>query len=147
MRYSHTFIIDRPQTEVVEFHRHPTALQGITPPPIIMRLHQAPDPLKEGDEMRFTMWLGPFPVRWHSTIEAVDRTGFTDRQLAGPFRRWVHRHEFLPAGEDQTEVRDKIVFALRPHLVWGLVGIGMALGLPILFGYRAWKTRQILETR
>jgi ligand-binding SRPBCC domain-containing protein len=147
MRYQHSFQINRPQSEVLEFHRHPTALEGITPPPIIMRMHQAPDPLKEGDEMRFTMWVGPFPIRWHSRIEDVDDHGFTDRQLEGPFLRWIHRHEFISLAKDETEAKDNIEFTFRPHLIWGPVGLGMALGLPVLFGFRAWKTKRLLETR
>ncbi len=33
----------------------------------------------------------------------------------------------------------------RRHWFWRLVGMGMWLNLPILFAYRGWKTRQLLE--
>ncbi len=139
------FRVDFPQPEVLELHRHHSALEGITPPPILMRMQEAPDRLTDGDMMKFTTWLGPLPLRWHSRIEDVNDTGFTDRQITGPFTKWVHRHDFLPYGEDQTEVRDHIEYAIRPHPIWGPIGLGMALGLPLLFAFRAWKTRRLLE--
>jgi ligand-binding SRPBCC domain-containing protein len=144
MHYRHTFQVDEPQAVVREFHRHPSALVGITPPPVFIRLDNAPDPLQDGDEMAFTTWIGPLPIRWRSRIESVDATGFTDRQVSGPFREWVHRHEFLPLGDSLTLVRDDIEFSLRPHPVWGMVGLSMAAGLPVLFAYRTWKTRRLL---
>lgn len=147
MRYNYSFTIDRSQAEVLEFHRHPSALVEITPLPITIRLQSAPDPLKEGDEMIFTTWLGPFPVGWRSRIEDVDDTGFIDRQIAGPFKRWVHRHSFAAIDEIRTEARDEIDYALRPHLIWGPVGLGMALGLPVLFLFRGWKTKRILGSK
>jgi hypothetical protein len=33
---------------------------------------------------------------------------------------------------------------LRSHAIWGLVGLGMWLGLPGLFAFRAWKTKRML---
>ncbi|MEZ4584038.1 MAG: hypothetical protein R3A10_20780 [Caldilineaceae bacterium] len=60
---------------------------AITPPPVIVRVHRAPELLGEGDEMDFTMWLGPLPIRWLARIEQVTPVTFVDRQLRGPFAR------------------------------------------------------------
>jgi ligand-binding SRPBCC domain-containing protein len=147
MRFRHRFLVNRKQSDVFAFHRDPAALVGITPPPLILRLDGAAAPLGEGDRIRFTTWIGFVPVRWHARIEQVDTSGFTDRQLSGPFRAWVHRHDFIPISEDQTEVRDEIEFSIRTHIYWGMVGLMMACGLPMLFAYRAWKTRRLLENR
>lgn len=94
--------------------------------------------------MRFTLWLGPFPIHWHAAIEAVSDTGFADRQLSGPFAHWVHRHTFIESGDGLTTVRDEIEYVYRRHLVWGAVGRLFVLGLPVLFAYRAWRTRRLL---
>ena len=91
--------------------------------------------------MDFTTWLGPLPVRWLARIEDVSPTGFADRQLSGPFRHWLHRHTFVPVDETTTAVVDGIELKLRPHLLWGLVGLGMWLGLPLLFAYRVFQPR------
>ena len=95
--------------------------------------------------MDFALWLGPLPLRWLARIENVSAAGFTDRQLRGPFEHWVHRHAFVAVDETTSQVVDEIEASLRKHPLWGLVGLGMWLSLPLLFAYRGWKTRQLLE--
>lgn len=94
--------------------------------------------------MDFTLWLGPVPIRWLARIEDVSPTGFTDRQIRGPFQEWVHRHTFVSLDETATLVVDEIQLALHPHLWRALVGLGMWLSLPLLFAYRSWKTRRLI---
>lgn len=144
MSFSREFTVAAPRAKVAQFHRRRQSLVEITPPPIIVRIQDAPDVLSSGDEMRFTLWLGPFPIRWHAAIESGSEEGFADRQLSGPFKHWVHRHTFLARGEGLTTVRDEIEYVYRRHLLWGLVGRLFVLGLPVLFAYRAWRTRRLL---
>jgi ligand-binding SRPBCC domain-containing protein len=120
---------------------------AITPPPVVAQIHQAPTHLQEGDEMDFTLWLGPLPIRWLARIEDVGQHGFVDRQLRGPFQQWRHHHRFVPIDPTTTEVIDEIEAKLQKHPWWGLVGLGMWLNLPILFAYRGWKTKRLLEKR
>lgn len=108
-------------------------------------MHYAPDKLNENDRMEFTLWIGPLPLHWAAVIEQVNPQGFLDRQIRGPFQRWEHRHTFLPVAENVTEVRDEIQLQLRLHPVFSLIGFGMFISLPILFAYRAWKTRRLIE--
>jgi ligand-binding SRPBCC domain-containing protein len=145
MNFQHRFRVQASISQVAEFHRHSASMAAITPPPIIVKIQRAPSVLADGDEMAFTMWLGPFPVHWLARIEMVSATGFTDRQLSGPFSEWVHRHTFVALDQNTTEVVDEITLRLRPHLLWLPVGLGMWLGLPILFAYRAWKTKRMLS--
>ncbi len=97
--------------------------------------------------MAFTLWLGPLPVKWSARIEAVSPSGFSDRQLEGPFGHWLHRHCFTALDERTTEVTDEIELKLKPHPLWGPVGFFMILSLPLLFAFRGWKTRRLLENR
>jgi ligand-binding SRPBCC domain-containing protein len=145
MTYRHAFRVRASLSEVACFHSAPSSMAVITPPPVVVRFQQAPAQMSEGEEIRFTLWMGPLPVRWTARIEALSPTGFTDRQVRGPFRTWVHRHTFLPLDENVTEVRDEVTVALRRHLLWGPVGLLMQLSLPLLFAYRGWKTRRTLE--
>ncbi len=145
MRYAHRFRVRADVPTVAEFHSRASVLQAITPPPVIMRLHSAPPRLGEGDEMAFTMWLGPLPVHWVARIEQVTSSGFVDRQLRGPFSSWVHTHTFVPCGDGLTEVRDDIEATPGRDLYGWLVSLVMWIGLPILFAYRGWKTRRLLE--
>jgi ligand-binding SRPBCC domain-containing protein len=147
MKYQHSFRVHAPLAAVTDFHAQSASMGAITPPPVIARIHQAPARLQEGDEMDFTLWLGPLPLRWLARIENVGYNGFTDRQLRGPFTTWVHRHHFRPVDETTTEVFDEVEAELKKHPWWSLVGLGMWLNMPILFAYRGWKTRSLLEKK
>ncbi len=144
MIYRHRFWVPASPEEVANFHRHGSNLGAITPPPILLRMGQAPEILTEGDIMSFTLWFGPLPVRWRAKIEDVHPNGFTDRQLAGPFEHWEHRHRFEPV-DGGTEVIDEVHYRPRRHLFWGPFGWGMGLSLPLLFAFRGWKTRRLLN--
>lgn len=145
MKYRHAFQVQAPQAQVAEFHASASSLRAITPPLMPMKLHHAPEQMATGDEMAFTMWLGPLPVRWEARVEDASPAGFLDRQVSGPLASWSHRHRFLVVDEGRTEVVDEVEARLKPHLLWGAVGLAMWLGLPLLFAYRAWKTRRLLE--
>lgn len=145
-KFRHKFRVDASVADVARFHSQSGSMGAITPPPVIAKIHRAPQTLTEGDEMEFTLWLAFLPIRWLARIENVSPAGFTDRQLRGPFKKWVHRHTFVAAGPAATEVVDEIECSLRPHILWGPVGLGMRLTLPLLFAYRSWKTRQLLTS-
>jgi ligand-binding SRPBCC domain-containing protein len=145
MKYQHRFRVHAPLDAVAEFHRQADSMAAITPPLVPVQMRQTPPRLKDGDQMEFRMWLGPLPVGWRAQIKQVSPTGFSDEQLAGPFRHWIHRHTFVPIDQEVTEVVDEIQAGLRRHLLWGPVGLAMWLGLPMLFAYRGWKTRRLLE--
>jgi ligand-binding SRPBCC domain-containing protein len=145
MRYTHRFTVRAPRQAVSDFHRSAASLKAITPPPLVMRLHAAPSRIDEGDETDFTLWMGPLPVRWVARIEDVSPEGFVDHQLRGPFGAWRHHHHFIAVDATTTEVYDEVTATLHPALGWKLVGLGMWLGLPLLFAYRAWRTKKLLE--
>jgi hypothetical protein len=145
MRYQHTFDVQAALKDVSQFHRRSTSLGAITPPLLKLQMDSAPDILQNNDVMTFTLGLGPLAVAWKARIEYQSLYGFTDLQLEGPFKRWCHQHTFVPLADDATRVLDQIEFDLRPHPLWWLIGAVMALGLPLMFRYRAWKTRRILE--
>jgi ligand-binding SRPBCC domain-containing protein len=145
MKYRHTFRVDAAQADVAAFHTSASSLKAITPPLIPMQLHHAPQQMGDGDQMEFTMWMGPLPLRWKARVEDVSTTGFVDQQIEGPFAAWSHRHTFVQLAEGRTEVVDEVEAALKPHGLWGLVGLVMWLGLPLLFSYRGWRTRRLLE--
>jgi ligand-binding SRPBCC domain-containing protein len=147
MIFRHSFTVAAPIQAVAEFHAASTSMAAITPPPIIVKIRQAPAQLAEGDEMDFTMWLGPVPVHWLASIGQVSPAGFTDRQVRGPFKCWQHRHSFVAVDEQNTRVDDQVTYSIQRHPWWGPVGLGMTLGLPVLFAFRGWKTKKLLNGR
>ena len=145
MKYHHRFQVRAKLASVIGFHSRAESMAAITPLPIILRMKHAPATLAEGDVMDFTMWLGPFPIHWLARIQDVSATGFTDRQLEGPFAEWVHQHIFEAVDEQTSVILDEVNLRLRSHPIWWLVGMTMWLGLQLLFSYRTWKTRRLLQ--
>lgn len=150
MKFTRQFQVQAPIEAVTTFHTQSSSMGKITPPPIITQLHQTPPVLNDGDRMDFTLWFGPLPLRWLAQIENVQSDGensarFTDRQIKGPFGQWVHNHIFKSLNQTTTLVIDEIEASLSNHFLWKLIGLAMWLTLPILFAYRSWKTRRLLE--
>ena len=145
MIYRHSFEVAAPQSSVADFHRNSDSMGAITPPPVIVRVHSAPERLSEGDTMDFTMWLGPLPIHWVAQIEQTTPVSFVDRQVVGPFKSWRHLHTYVAHGPDKTLVIDQVEAELSDNWWWKLVGTGMWLNLPVLFAFRGWKTRRLLE--
>ena len=143
MNYLHRFQVKAPLSRVAAFHQQHTSMSAITPPP--MRVEYQRLPADFSGELEFTLWFGPLPIRWIARIEDVSASGFTDRQVSGPFAKWEHRHSFHSVDDQTTEVVDQISLQLKSHPVWGPVGLAFMLGLPFLFAYRGWKTRRLLE--
>lgn len=145
MRYQHEFQVNASLQAVADFHSRSQNMAAITPPPIVVRMKQAPVQIAEGSQMAFTLWTGPIPVPWVSRIENVSQNGFVDRQLHGPFTTWVHQHSYISLSDTTTLVRDEIQAELKRHPWWGPIGLAMWLGMPLLFAYRARQTRRILQ--
>ncbi len=136
------FRVEAPVVVVSAFHFEPGILKQLTPPLMIMQVHQF-EPVAEGSLAEFTMWMGPIPVRWKAVHSDVSPAGFTDTQIAGPMKSWVHTHRFLPLDDGATEVHDHIEF--EHHR--GLRGIWSRLlfprpGLKLLFAIRRHITRR-----
>ncbi len=145
MLYRHSFQVRAEISAVLKFHMHSRSMAMITPPPIIVRIHRAPAILQNGDEMDFTLWLGPLPIHWQAQIEWTTANSFIDRQIRGPFYIWIHSHTFHKIDNHHTLIHDEVEATLKPHLIWRLVGASMWIGMPLLFAYRGWKTRRLLE--
>ncbi|MFP3855277.1 MAG: SRPBCC family protein [Anaerolineales bacterium] len=145
MEYKHRFKVEAPLAAVRQFHQRMESFKALTPPPIIVQLHRAPENPGQGDEMEFTLWLGPLPVRWLAEFTQVDQDGFTDLQKHGPFKRWVHHHHFTSQPNGSTVIEDRIEVEIGLGMLTP-IAVGMWLGLPLLFLYRQWRTRRALAS-
>lgn len=136
------FSVAAPLETVSAFHFQTGILKALTPPPMIMQVHQF-DPLAEGSIAEFTIWMGPIPVRWKAEHSNVSQNGFTDTQVQGPMKFWQHTHRFLAIDSKTTMVHEHIEFE---HYS-GLRGLWSRLLFPksalfMLFHYRRWATRR-----
>lgn len=145
MQYTHRFRVNAPVDAVAAFHANPDSMAAITPPPIRVEVHRAPAHISDGEQMDFTLWVGPLPLRWLAEFDQVSPYSFRDVQRRGPFARWEHTHRFQAVTADSSDVLDTLEIELRRHPVWGPVGFAMSRSLPLLFAWRAWRTRRLLR--
>ena len=53
------------------------------------------------------------PIRWRTRIAVWEPPRrFVDVQVAGPYALWHHTHDFEPAGDGETVMRDTVRYAL-----------------------------------
>lgn len=145
--FDYRFTVDAPVNVVSAFHFEPGILKTLTPPLMIMQVHRF-DPLADGSIGEFTMWMGPIPVRWKAEHSNVSPTGFTDTQVAGPMKNWVHTHRFNAVDETTTEVHEHIEFEHHRGLrgIWSRL-LFPHIGLIVLFTIRRWITRREVRRR
>ena len=145
--FDYRFTVDAPLAAVSAFHFEPGILKTLTPPLMIMQVHRF-DPLANGSIGEFTMWMGPIPVRWKAEHSDVSKQSFTDTQVAGPMKKWVHTHTFSVIDDETTEVHEHIEFE---HF-GGLRGLWSRLLFPVpalrlLFAIRKRITRREVAKR
>ena len=141
------FSVAAPLTAVCEFHRDTSALRRLTPPPTIVQLHDV-EPMADGSVSRFTLWVGPLPLRWTAVHRNVSEHGFTDVQAEGPAKKWEHTHTFSPETETVTQIWENIEYEHKRG-VWGFVTrvLFARPSLYLMFTYRMWVTRRWLRRR
>ena len=144
-RYKHTFRVNKPLEAVAEFHRDPNMLTELTPPPLKVTPNNL-QPVSEGSIADFNLSFGPISVQWVASHSEVDfPNGFSDTQVKGPFDHWHHRHTFIAVDDDRTEIIDTIEAQPASSGINWLISHFMWLNTPILFAYRAYKTRKALD--
>lgn len=144
-RYQHTFRVTKPQEAVAAFHRDPNMLTGLTPPPLKVTPNNL-QPVSEGSIADFNLSFGPISVQWVASHSEVDfPNGFSDTQVKGPFDHWHHRHTFIAVEDQITEIIDTIEAQPASSGINWLISHFMWLNTPILFAYRAYKTRKALN--
>ncbi|GAB4480553.1 MAG: hypothetical protein Kow0088_22220 [Anaerolineales bacterium] len=147
-RFVHRFLVRAPIEAVADFHRDTRALRRLTPPLIRVQFHHL-EPIAENSVAEFSLWFGPFPVRWralHSDVHPLH--GFSDIQVQGPLRYWKHTHSFQAIDERTTQITDTIEYEY-PSGWRGLLSrlLYSPFALRFLFLYRQWSTRYWLECK
>jgi ligand-binding SRPBCC domain-containing protein len=88
-------------------------LERITPPWLNFHVVTPEIEMRAGTLIEYRLTLHGLPIRWLTQIEEwAPGERFVDVQLRGPYALWHHTHEFEPAGDGQTLMRDTVRYAL-----------------------------------
>lgn len=131
----------RPRAEVFPFFADAFNLEAITPasirfailtpPPIVMR---------KGLLIDYRLHLLGMPLGWTSEITEWDPPrAFVDEQRRGPYRVWIHRHEFEEY-DGGTRVRDRVRYAVP-----GGAAVDRLIVRPQLLRIFTWRRARIAE--
>ncbi len=131
-------------SEAYEWHLRPGALRRLLPPWDSARVVSGSGPeerLEKGARTVLRVGVGPVGLNWTAEIadEQPQKTFFVDRQVSGPFKSWIHRHEVSTKGRTESVLADRIRYQLP------LGPLGQLLGGPMVRGKLermfAWRHR------
>lgn len=140
LRASQILQLDR--ETAFKFFENPQNLSEITPRWLNFRMRdENRTTVYENAELEYTIKLFGLRVSWKSKIvdyEPPER--FTDIQIIGPYRSWIHQHTLkkLPEG---TLMKDAVTYTL-PLLAWPVHHILIKKQLEDIFSYRAIKVAE-----
>ncbi len=139
-------VVPAPLGEVFAFFSDAANLEKLTPPWVSFKiLTPGPIVMKVGALIDYRIRIHGIPVTWRTEITEWDPPrGFTDEQLRGPYRKWVHRHRFEEV-EGGTRVIDEVDYAAPFGAV--VEPLFVRRDVERIFDYRAERLREIFPTQ
>lgn len=108
--------------EVFAWHARPGILERLTPPWDNLTIEEHAPSLGNGTRTTFRIGAGPMRPRWVAEHYDVNPpSGFRDRQIEGPFKRWEHQHRIEPR-PDGCMLEDRVEYVVP----LGLLGRSVA---------------------
>jgi len=97
--------------ETFAFFSDARNLEAITPRFLGFEIRTPlPIEMREGTLIEYRLRLMGLPMTWLTRIDRWEPgAGFVDRQLRGPYARWVHTHRFTPADRG-TLIEDRVEY-------------------------------------
>lgn len=144
-RFEYSSWMRAPVETVWAFHEREDALKLLSPPGTEIRYRKGKLETGARVELRAPLF-GPVKARWLALhVDCEPGRYFVDEQIAGPFRRWVHRHGF-EAEDGGTRLTDTVEFSLPLAPVSDWVGAWVVrLQLRAMFRRRHEVTRRECE--
>lgn len=129
-----------------EFFAAADNLERITPPAMRFQiLTPLPIEMKAGTLIDYKLHINGVPARWRTLIPVWEPPyRFIDEQIKGPYKRWVHTHEF----EEQngiTVMRDHVEYELPLVPLGELAYPFVRYQVGVIFRYREKRIREIFE--
>lgn len=127
--------LPQPREEIFNFFSDPSNLDRLTPPWLHFEILTPKSvEMNAGTLLDYRLRLHGIRLRWQSEIfvwEPPNR--FIDRQIKGPYRQWVHEHNFS-AHQGGTLVGDSVTYSVPGGRI--IQKLLVAPDLDRVFGYR-----------
>jgi uncharacterized protein (TIGR01777 family) len=129
-----------------DWHLRPGAFSRLCPPWDPVEIVETSPKIVNGAKTTLRVKAGPFRRRWIAEYRAcIKGKEFTDVQIAGPFKSWEHRHQFIPKGGEKCVLVDSIDYELPLGFLGRIFGKRfVAKKLEATFRYRHTVTAQDL---
>lgn len=141
--------LDLPRAEVFDFFADAANLERITPPQLSFKI-VTPQPfeIKQGTLIDYKLKLRGLPVKWRTEISVWNPPhSFTDRQISGPYKQWIHRHTFTALSPTRTLIEDEVKYRLPLEPLGDAVHLLIRRELDHIFDYRQKAVAEILKER
>ena len=137
MQYSRKTLLASSVQSVFDWHLSPEAILNLTPPWQPMEVLEYSE-LAENSLAVFRTRILGIPFYWEAEHFDVQlNKQFCDRQVKGPFRKWIHRHLFLAKGNETCLMIDEIDFTLtRARWINRILGNVIYRKIDALFEFR-----------
>lgn len=138
--------LPRPIAEVFAFFADAENLETITPPELNFQIVTLrPIDIREGALIDYKLRLRGVPISWRTEISVWDPPfKFVDRQLRGPYAKWVHTHTFEAVGPELTRMADRVIYELPFGPIGDLAHFIVERELRYIFDYRQKKIADLL---
>lgn len=139
--------VDLPRKQVFDFFSDAANLERITPPQLGFHIVTTqPFELKQGTLIDYKLSLRGIPVTWRTEISVWNPPhSFTDRQLSGPYKQWIHRHNFVELAENKTLIEDEVKYRLPLEPLGDVAHFLVRSELDKIFDYRQKVVAEILK--
>lgn len=129
-------VLRRPIEEVFDFFSRAENLNLLTPPWLHFNiLTPLPLEMEAGTRIAYRLRIRGVPVGWVSEITQWEPPHqFTDAQIKGPYRSWVHRHYFQATDDGGVRVTDDVRYSVPGG--WLVNRLFVAGELRRIFSYR-----------
>ncbi|WP_412471597.1 TIGR01777 family oxidoreductase [Halobacteriovorax sp. RT-1-4] len=137
--------VERPLDEVFGFFSDEKNLETITPDSLSFKvLGKSTPQIEAGTIIDYQLSLYGLPFKWKTEISSYDQNNeFTDTQLKGPYKKWVHTHGFKVYANG-TLMTDNVSYMVPMGQLGSMVaGAFVKKDINKIFNYRSQKLYKI----
>ncbi len=111
LRYQY---IDRPIEEIFNFFSDGRNLESLTPDSMGFRMTKmSTSSIEKGTLIDYKLKVHGIPLKWQAKIlDFKENHYFIDEQIKGPYKKWIHRHEFIQAKDGGTIIKDHVRYVV-----------------------------------